>query len=188
MERFRTPDQWLLPLFFAANAALTGWLIGALGVKAPLYFRLPWIFGAACALTLIPAVRRRITVGPLPWRLLPVLVYALVISMASSVNPSATSSVEGNVFHPVEFAGLAFLAQLAVHGGVTPRPNWRLMLWAALGCVAFGVLDELHQSFVPRRACTALDVGLDALGTLAGTLVYLAMHTLAARLTPTESE
>jgi len=49
-------------------------------------------------------------------------------------------------------------------------------------CVAFGIADELHQSFVPRRACTALDVGLDALGATAGTLVYLATHALVTRL------
>ncbi len=182
------PAQWILPLFFAANAAVTAWLISALGVRAPLYQSFPWIFGAAFALSLIPTRRRQITAGPLIWRRAPVAVYALVISLASSVSPSPTTSVAGNVFHPVEYAGLAFCAQLAAQlatrRSASPRPRWRLILWVALACVAFGVIDELHQSFVPHRACTALDVGLDALGTIAGTLVYLAIHQLVTRLSP----
>ncbi len=173
---------WILPLFFGANAALTAWLIPALGVRAPLYQTFPWIFGAVFAMSLVPAARRQMTAGPPIWRLAPVIVYAAVISLASSVNPSATTGVEGNVFHPVEFAGLAFCAQLAAHKGAAPRPQWRRIIWVALFCVAFGIADELHQSFVPRRACTALDVGLDALGATAGTLVYLATHALVSGL------
>jgi VanZ family protein len=178
------PAQWILPLFFAANAALTAWLIPALGVKASLYQTFPWIFGAAFAVSLIPAARRQMTHGSLVWRLTPVGLYAIVISLASSVNPSVTAGVQSNVFHPVEYAGLAFCAQLAAHGGASRRPRWGRILWVALACVAFGVADELHQSFVPRRACTALDVGLDTLGAAAGTLVYLATHHLVTRLSP----
>jgi len=122
---------WVLPLFFGANAALTAWLIPALGVRAPLYQTFPWIFGAVFAMSLIPAARRHMTAGPPIWRLAPVVVYAAVISLASSVNPSATTGVEGNVFHPVEFAGLAFCAQLAAHKGAAPRPQWRRMIWVA---------------------------------------------------------
>lgn len=177
------PGQWILPLFFFANATLTAWLIGVLGVQAPVYHSFPWIFGAAFALSLVPAARRRMTAGPMVWRLVPVGVYALVITLASSVSPAATTKISSNVFHPVEFAGLAFLAQLAAHGGAVPRPRWHLLLWVALACVAFGVADELHQSFVPNRSSTALDVGLDALGTAAGTLAYLVTHALVNRLT-----
>jgi VanZ family protein len=157
------PDQWILPLQ-----------------------TFPWIFAAAFAASLVPAARRRMTAGPLPWRLLPVLVYAAVISLASSVNPSAPTGVSGKVFHPVVFAGLAFLAQLAAHSGAAPRPRprWRRLIWVALACMAFGIADELHQSFVPHRTCTALDMGLDALGAVAGTLTYLATHALVTRLTP----
>ena len=62
------------------------------------------------------------------------------------------------------------------------RPRWRRLVGVALACVAFGVADELHQRFVPNRASTALDVGLDALGTAVGTLVYLVTHVLVSRL------
>lgn len=176
------PDHWILPLFFGANAIVSGLLIGVLGVRAPVNSLIPWIFGGAFLLTVIPPIRRRVTTGPLLWRLAPPVLYAAVISLASSVNPSATTGVEGNVFHPVEFAGLAFLAQLAAHGGLAPRSRWRLILIAAVACVLFGVIDEIHQAFVPHRASTVLDVGLDTLGTIAGTHLYLAARRLTSAL------
>lgn len=178
----QNPAQWILPLFFLANAALTAWLIETLGVREPVYHSFPWIFGAAFALSLVPAARRQMTEDPLVLRLVPAGVYAVVISLASSFPPSATTTISGNVFHPVEFAGLSFLAQLAAHGGAAKRPRRRRLICVALACVALGVADELHQHFVPNRACTALDMGLDAIGTVIGTLVYLATHTLVARI------
>lgn len=178
----QNPGQWILPLFFLANAAVTAWLIGVLGVRAPMYHSFPWIFGAAFVLSLVPAARHRMTADPFIWRLVPVGVYALVITLASSVSPAASTKLSSNVFHPVEFAGLAFLAQIAAHGGAEPRPRWRRLLWVALACVAFGAADELHQRFVPGRDSAVADVGLDALGTVFGTLVYLVTHVLVRRL------
>lgn len=185
--RIPHPDQWILPLFFLANAIVTGWILDLLEVKTPLYLTLPYIFAVAFCLVLIPTVRQRIATGPPSWRLIPPLLYAVVISLASSVHPVGTTGVEANFFHPVEFAGLAFLAQLAAHGGLIPRPRQRLLLAVALACVAFGVADELHQSFVPRRVTSATDVGLDAFGIAAGTLVYLAAHRLTSALFPRKS-
>jgi len=179
-----TPDSWLLPLFFGANAALTAWLIHALGVRDPLYHSFPWIFGAAFVGSLIPSARRLMTAGPLVYRLVPAGVYALVITLASSGNPSPSTSVTSKIFHPVEYAGLAFLAQLAAHGGAAARPRGRRIIWVLLACVAVGAADELHQYFVPNRTSALRDVGLDALGAAAGTLVYLATHALVIRLSP----
>jgi len=176
------PAQWIIPLFFLANAAVTAWLIRALGVGAPVYHSFPWIFGVAFVLSLVPAVRRQMTEDPMALRLVPAGVYALVISLASSVSPAATTSIRSDIFHPAEFAGLTFLAQLAAHGGAAKRPRWRRLIGAALVCVAIGVADELHQRFVPNRACAAQDVGLDALGAIIGTLAYLATHAIVVRL------
>jgi VanZ family protein len=175
-------DQWLLPLFFGAHALVTGWLIQALGIQAPRYLAIPWIFLVAFCLSMIPAVRRHLTVGPVVWRLAPALLYAGVISLASSVSPTPTANISGKIFHPIIFAGLAFLGHLAAQDGSAPRPRWQRLAWVALACVAFGLADELHQSFVPGRFCRAADMGLDALGVAAGTLVYLATYALATRL------
>jgi VanZ family protein len=170
----------MLPIFFAAHVVVVALLIPLLGVTAPVYHSLPWIFAGATILSLIPAIRRRLVLGSLPWRLAPVLLYAGVISLASSVNPRPTTGVSGNVFHPVEYAGLAFLLQYALHAGLArpPRP-WSLGA-AALAAALFGVVDELHQSFVPGRHASVLDVGLDAAGAVAGSALFLSMAWLLA--------
>ncbi|MFH2009929.1 MAG: VanZ family protein [bacterium] len=171
----------MLPAFFAANAVLTAVLIPVLQVRDPTFSAFPWIFAGAFVVTLVPVVRHHLTSGALPWRLAPAALYAGVISLASSVSGAQPTGVSGNVFHPVEFAGLAFLAQLAAHRGFVDPPRRDRLLWAALGCVAFGVLDELHQHFVPRRAATVEDVLLDTLGVAIGTLVFLGARRVLHR-------
>ena len=38
--------------------------------------------------------------------------------------------------------------------------------------VGYGVVDELHQSAVPGRIASVLDVGIDALGAVAGVVAW----------------
>lgn len=163
----------MLPLFFGAHVVVVAVLLSVLKVQGPLYHAMPWIFGGAFLLTLVPPLRRQLEAGSVPVRALPVLLYAGVISLASSVNPRAGVTVSSNMFHPVEYAGLAFLGLYAWHQGFRRPPTWRSALAVALACTAFGVLDETHQSFVPGRDAGAVDVGLDALGAALGTGVYL---------------
>ena len=56
------------------------------------------------------------------------------------------------------------------------RPGRALSLaigLAALISVTYGGLDELHQAFVPGRDASVLDILLNALGVVAGTLSYM---------------
>lgn len=39
-------------------------------------------------------------------------------------------------------------------------------------CVLYAVSDEVHQLFVPERACRLFDVGVDALGCIVGGLCF----------------
>lgn len=39
-------------------------------------------------------------------------------------------------------------------------------------CVLYAVSDEVHQMFVPERACRMFDVGVDALGCVFGGLCF----------------
>lgn len=164
--------SWLLPLFFAAHVVVTAILIPRLGVRDPLYRAIPLVFGVALLLTLLPPLGRRLRSGSAPWRIAPVLVYAGVITLASSVVPYPAPSLSTNGFHAVEYAGLALLAQLMAHRDpAAPLRLWRLGA-VALGCVGFGALDELHQHFVPGRIASLGDLGLDALGVLLGTALF----------------
>ena len=52
------------------------------------------------------------------------------------------------------------------------RARWRTAALGALVTVAFGVSDEIHQSFVPGRDADVLDVVADALGAAVGAAGY----------------
>ena len=49
-------------------------------------------------------------------------------------------------------------------------------------CVLYAVSDEVHQFFVPGRACRLYDVGVDALGCAAGALCLWLLWQLIDRI------
>lgn len=73
--------------------------------------------------------------------------------------------------HVPVYALLALLLAFALQAAPT-RP--RRYLWAAGISIAYGLLDEYHQSFVPGRDVSVLDLLYDALGTAIG----LGVHAL----------
>ena len=70
-----------------------------------------------------------------------------------------------NGAHVVVFAVLGALVLLALHDGAGGRP--RAVLASTLAG-AWGVVDELHQSFVPIRTASAGDVVADVSGAVLG--------------------
>ena len=72
---------------------------------------------------------------------------------------------------------------LLLGGAVCQYPATRLQKIAlpmALG-ILYACIDELHQYFVPGRACQILDVLIDTAGTLAGVLLALGIAALFHR-------
>jgi len=65
--------------------------------------------------------------------------------------------------HTTGYAGLSVLALRAFHGGFR-RLRWKPALWAGVAVVLWAVSDEFHQSFVPGRDASALDVVADTVG------------------------
>ncbi len=53
-------------------------------------------------------------------------------------------------------------------------------VWAALFCVVYAISDELHQYFVPGRACRLLDVCIDSMGSIFA-VAFIALLTFAIR-------
>ncbi|WAA09674.1 VanZ family protein [Fervidibacillus albus] len=66
--------------------------------------------------------------------------------------------------HLVEFAILYFLIVLAflANGQLTKKEN----LIAAVIAIVYGLIDEVHQSFVPYRSATIIDFVKDTVGVL----------------------
>ena len=94
---------------------------------------------------------------------LPVVAWAALIFALSSVpNLSTAEGTLGDVLssgaHAVEYAIFGVLLYRALDA--------RLLAFVA--GFAYAITDEIHQSFVPGRMASGLDLAVDALGLLAG--------------------
>lgn len=148
------------------------------------------------------ASAQRRSSAPRPWRLrgggratliawywLPVVAWMAVILALSGRSdfPARTNPTTGEVVrttytlakmaHVVEYGVLALLlfrATTAPAGGLGAPPA-RAAIWVVAASTAFGLGDELRQSFVPNREPRLTDVlidGLSALVTIAIVLVW----------------
>ena len=70
--------------------------------------------------------------------------------------------------HMTEYAILGFFL---VGAGYVGREKCRRAMGQAFGiAVLYAATDEIHQYFVPGRACMFTDVGIDSVGALLGVL------------------
>jgi len=77
------------------------------------------------------------------------------------------------IYHLLAYAVLAFLFGRAFKNsspGLAPR---HILLLAAFFGSLYGVSDEFHQSFVPGRSASGIDLLMDTLGSIAGGRIYL---------------
>ena len=98
----------------------------------------------------------------------PAVLWAAVIFAASS-RPTLPVDLELGLDKVAHFGAYAVLG-LAL-GRACRLGGWPWAAALALG-LAYGALDELHQSFVPGREADAADWLADALGTGAGLSLY----------------
>jgi VanZ family protein len=70
--------------------------------------------------------------------------------------------------HFVAYAGLAVLSVRAAAGGLPRRVTWRVA-WLALAIAGgYGIVDEIHQTFVAGRSGDIADWYADVTGALIG--------------------
>ncbi|MDI6689673.1 MAG: dephospho-CoA kinase [Actinomycetota bacterium] len=70
-----------------------------------------------------------------------------------------------NTFHFVEYAILTFLLLIAFKN-TTNLQSTLLCAWAMSISIGYGILDEIHQIFVPTRIFSLWDVAVDSLAAL----------------------
>jgi VanZ family protein len=106
---------------------------------------------------------------------LPAAIWAGVIFGLSSIPGSAIPEVGIWQFDKVVHAGIyGVLGALCAYAlaRATPRSRrGRLVVLAALLATAYGVSDEIHQRWTPRRSSDPRDVAADAVGGLLGAWV-----------------
>jgi VanZ family protein len=102
---------------------------------------------------------------------LPVLVWAGLIFTLSAI-PDLGTGLGG---WDLVLRKLAHTAEFAILGALLLRALGHA--WAALGLgVAYAVTDEIHQSFVPGRQGSPLDVLIDAAGVGVGVVLALRLR------------
>lgn len=106
------------------------------------------------------------------WRWLPFILWIALIFYLSSLSrpPQPPEEVGGIAFpwdvigHFVEYGVLSVLAYRVWRGRYSP--GWAYTI-ALVFCIAYGILDEVHQSYVPQRDASAVDVMVDSQGAAA---------------------
>lgn len=100
-------------------------------------------------------------------RIIPAVAWMVIIFYLSSQStvpnpPGLSVSFAAIVGHIVTFGMLALLLLYGLSGFVSVRA-WHYVLAFAL-TLAYGLGDEIHQSFVPGRNATIFDTVMDAVG------------------------
>ena len=75
--------------------------------------------------------------------------------------------------HVTEYFVLGLLLFRALRGGSGASWSWRWSIFSLVGVVLWAAVDELHQSFVPARTASIVDVGIDITGGLLAQLVMV---------------
>ena len=111
----------------------------------------------------------------------PVACYMAVVFVLSAQPrlPTPPGNLSDKHWHFTEYAGLSALACRAIGGGFTAvGAGAAIGGWAIAS--AYGVSDEVHQSFVPGRDSDVLDVLADTAGA-AGAAISLWAWGIIAR-------
>jgi VanZ family protein len=126
------------------------------------------------------ADRRRIFVA---W--LPALAYMALIWTISSIElpelPLDRVPLRDKGVHFIEYAVLGFFVAHAALRTWPAHPASRTIPIAIMIGVAWGTLDEIHQSFVPGRYAEVADIVADSLGATAGAFARLGARWLRRR-------
>lgn len=90
--------------------------------------------------------------------------WAVIFGLSSLSSPPMPPNVWDKVLHAGAYGGLALVTLRATAGGRVGGVTARAVLLAWIVTTLYGLSDEVHQSFVPRRSAEAQDVVADALG------------------------
>jgi len=75
--------------------------------------------------------------------------------------------------HAVAYGMLALTVLFAFSEDHRKNHLRTVMLLTLIFCVAYGVSDEFHQSFVPGRSPSVFDIVADCFGAVAASLIYV---------------
>jgi VanZ family protein len=118
-------------------------------------------------------------------RWLPLIAWIVIIFGLSSIpgfspDDVRLPSVSANVVHFIEYAVFAMLYYRGLsYGGV--RIRWSIVIIVITSGIAVAALDEMYQSYIPRRDSSVYDLVMDSAGVVTGTLVAVLRHVIQIR-------
>ncbi|TVY00653.1 VanZ family protein [Cohnella terricola] len=124
------------------------------------------------------------------WRYIPALLCMGAIFFTSSRSGDQLNSVlpwfqqmlpSLSDFDPMHYVAYFALALTLAYGMGRMAFTWKGCLLNVAICLAYGVTDEWHQSFVPMRSPDPLDLLHDGMGAAAAALLVLLIAPLFNR-------
>jgi VanZ family protein len=106
--------------------------------------------------------------------LLSLLLAALIVFLSSMPDQSLPGDVSEikqviyNLAHVPAYGLLAFLWLKSFPETKPGKKHFTVTLLILVGIVLFAISDEIHQSFVPGRTSSYMDIGLDVIGISLG--------------------
>ncbi len=100
------------------------------------------------------------------------IIIAVIIFWLSSLTFGegyGTTNINSIFYHVFAFFFLGFFLLISLLKG---RNNHLLFLAGILLVISYGILDEIHQFFVPGRYCSVFDVFLDTTGIMFAGMIY----------------
>jgi VanZ family protein len=112
-----------------------------------------------------------------------VVVMALIFSASAMSDPGAPpGGLSDKSAHFLAYGALGAALIRALADGRTAGMTTARVLLAAVIASAYGVSDEVHQSFVPQRSPELMDLAADAAGGLSGAAALAALAKWTSRL------
>lgn len=128
------------------------------------------------------------TISRITWYWLPLVAYAAIIFMLSSMSQPSVPSFDipyyDKVLHVVEYAGFGVILCRAMAMGGSGLAPGAAFIGALLVGALYGASDELHQVFVPFRSADPFDFLADCIGSALGAGFF---RTVALRHQPVAS-
>ena len=123
-------------------------------------------------------------VNRLAWWI-PAVVYGVLIFWFSHQGqPPGVNLGPDYLLHFLAYGLLGLLVVVGITRGLRVRMTCRMALWAWGIVLAYSLLDEFHQSFIPGRTADLADVFADGLG---GLLAVVSLALLQATVHPRRS-
>ena len=108
--------------------------------------------------------------------LLPVIFYLILIFFLSSMPgkeiPDVGLPYFDKLLHLLEYAVLGFLLMRGLKNSRLKSSNISFIAFTVIFSTLYGLSDEFHQSFVPSRDMSLLDVFFDCIGSVIGSIAY----------------